>query len=218
MLNNLLAKRPSGPFDTRSVGLSGLHRATYYVRPIRIEETSRFGLSSRGQPVGTSLPSVNVAPHRFVARRGMKCRGMGAEFVQATSRDRIEYSFRSPVHLLAAYQHGTRREGESYEEGLPRSTLRDVTKKLIFAPADHEYREWHDRRTLPGVTYFYFDPAELQADFEANDAEIAFAPRLFFGDATTWSTAAKLKQAIDGRDAEDRLYFEALGVVLAHEL
>jgi AraC family transcriptional regulator len=185
---------------------------------VRGGETSRFGLSEHLQPIGTALPAVNVTPQQLVARRGMKWRGMGAEFVQATSHDRIEYSFRSPVHLLAVYQHGTRRDGESYVEGLPRSTLRDVAKKLIFVPASHEYREWHDPRTLPGATYFYFDPTELQAEFEANDADIAFTPRLFFEDATIWSTAAKLKQAIDSRGAEDRLYVEALGVVLVHEL
>jgi AraC family transcriptional regulator len=122
------------------------------------------------------------------------------------------------VHLLAAYQHGTRRDGESYVEGLPRSTLRDMTKKLIFVPASHEYREWHDPRTLPGVTYFCFDPAELQAEFEADTAHIAFAPRLLFEDATIWNTAAKLKQAIDARDGVSRLYVEALGIVLVHEL
>jgi AraC family transcriptional regulator len=218
MLTNLLTKHPAGSFDTGPVGLPGLHRPTSYARPVRIDETSRFGLFNRGQPAGTSLPSVNVAPNRFVARRGMKWRGMGVEFVQATSHDRIEYSFQSPVHLLAAYQHGTRRDGESYVEGLPRSTLRDIAKKLIFAPASHEYREWHDPRTLPGVTYFYFDPAELQADFEGNDVDTAFAPRLLFEDATIWSTAAKLKQAVDARDAASRLYVEALGVVLVHEL
>jgi AraC family transcriptional regulator len=148
----------------------------------------------------------------------MKWRGIGAEFVQATSHDRIEYSFRSPVHLLAVHQHGSRREGESYVEGLPRSTLRDLTKKLIFAPAGHEYREWHDPRTLPGVMYFYFSPAELQSFFEATDADMLLAPRLFFEDATIWSTALKLKQALDAQDAENPLYVEALGTVLVHEL
>jgi AraC family transcriptional regulator len=58
----------------------------------------------------------------------------------------------------------------------------------------------------------------MQADFEAKDADMEFAPRLLFEDATIWSTAAKLKQAIDARDAENRLYVEALGVVLVHEL
>jgi AraC family transcriptional regulator len=220
MLTNSLANRPtpSGLFDGRPVYLPTYPIPASRPRPTRIDEVGRFGLSNHERLIGTSSPAVDVAPSRLVARRGMKWHGMGAEFVQATSHDRIEYSFHSPVHLLAAYQHGTRRDGESYVEGLPRSTLRDVTKKLIFAPASHEYREWHDPRVLPGVTYFYFDPAEMQADFEAKDADIEFAPRLLFEDATIWSTAAKLKQAIDSRDTENRLYVEALGVVLVHEL
>jgi AraC family transcriptional regulator len=220
MFTNSLANRPmaSGLFDRTPVRLPTYPIPASRRRPARIDEVGRFGLSNHQQSIDTSSPTVDVAPSRFVARRGMKWRGMGAEFVQATSHDRIEYSFRSPVHLLAAYQHGTRREGESYVEGLPRSTLRDVTKKLIFVPASHDYREWHDPRILPGVTYFYFDPAQLQADFEMNDTDVLFAPRLLFEDATIWSTAAKLKQAMDAQDAENRLYVEALGIVLVHEL
>jgi AraC family transcriptional regulator len=168
--------------------------------------------------IDTPLPSVNVAPSRFVVRRGVKWRGMGVEFVQATSHDRIKYSFHSPVHLLAVYQHGTRRDGESYVEGLARSSLRDVAKKLTFAPASHEYREWHDPRTLPGILYFYFDPKEIQAGFELAHDDLLFAPRLLFEDATIWATAAKFKRAIDPRDGENRLYIEALWLVLVHEL
>jgi AraC family transcriptional regulator len=102
----------------------------------------------------------------------MEWHGMGAELVQATTHHRVDYSFRSPVHLLAAYGQGVRRDGESYVEGVPRSTLRDVAKKLTFAPPGHQYREWHDPRTLTGVTYFYFDPAELQIDSEENFADM----------------------------------------------
>ena len=173
-------------------------------------------LGASAQSIDILSPTVSVTPARAVTRRGMEWRGMGAEFVQATSHDRVEYSFRSPMHLLAAYEHGARREGESYVEGLSRSTLRDVAKKLTFAPAGHEYREWHNPRTPTGVTYFYLDPAELQAEFDEDASE--FAPRLFFEDPTIWSTAAKLRQAIQSPRIESRLYVEALGVVLIHEL
>jgi AraC family transcriptional regulator len=179
----------------------------------QLEEIARRGVPA--QSTDMLSPTVNVTPHRVVARRGMEWRGMGAEFVQATSHDRVEYSFRSPVHLLAAYEQGVRRAGESHVEGLPRSALRDVAKKLTFVPAGHEYREWYDPRTLTGVTYFYVDPAELQAEFQ--DAS-GFAPRLFFEDPTIWSTVVKLKQAIQSPGCESRLYVEALGVVLIHEL
>ena len=172
-----------------------------------------------GEPAtGIASPTVNIAPHRAVTRRGMQWRGMGVELVQATMPHRIDLRFRSSRHLLAAYEQGVRRDGESYVEGLPRSTLRDVSKRLTFVPAGHEYREWHDPRTLAGVTYFYFDPAELQIDSEDGVADIPFAPRLLFEDATIWSTAAKLRQAVDAPEGVNRLYVEALGVVLFHEL
>lgn len=165
-----------------------------------------------------SSPTVDVAPYRAVTRHGTEWCGMGVEFVQATTHDRVDYSFRSSRHLLAAYQQGVRSDGESYLEGVPRSTLRDVAKKLTFAPAGHEYREWHDPRTLTAVTYFYFDPAALQVDSESGLADVQFTPRLFFEDATIWSTVAKFKRAIEASGSDSRLYIEALGVVLVHEL
>jgi AraC family transcriptional regulator len=165
-----------------------------------------------------SSPTVNVAPCRVITRRGREWRGMGAEFVQTTSHDRVDYSFHSSRHLLAAYEQGVRRDGESYVEGVPRSTLRDVARKLTFAPAGHEYHEWHDLRIPTAVTYFYFDPAALQVGSEWDLADVQFMPRLFFEDATIWNTVGKLKRAIEGPDSESRLYIEALGVVLVHEL
>jgi AraC family transcriptional regulator len=148
----------------------------------------------------------------------MEWRGMSAEFVQVTTRSRVDCRFRSPRHLLAAYEQGARRDGESHVEGVARSALRDVARKLTFVPAGHEFREWHDPRTPMGVTYFYFDPAELSIGPGESLADMLLTPRLFFEDATIWSTAAKLRQAIDVTGVPNRLYVEALGVVLIHEL
>jgi AraC family transcriptional regulator len=174
---------------------------------------------SRGEkPTDATRASVEISPHGAATRRAMAWRGMGAEFVQATRHERIDYSFRSPVHLLAAYEHGVRRDGETFVEGLPRSTLRDVARKLTFAPAGHAYHEWHEPRTAMAVMYFQFDPVELQIDSEVSLADLSLAPRLFFEDAAIWSTAVKLTRALESPGAEDQLYFEALGVVLVHEL
>jgi AraC family transcriptional regulator len=115
-------------------------------------------------------------------------------------------------------QQGVRRHGESHVEGLPRSTLRNLARKLTFVPAGHHYREWHDPRTPTDVTYFYFDPDELQIDSGENSSGALLKPRLFFEDATIWNTAAKLRQAINASGATNRPYVEALGVVLIHEL
>jgi AraC family transcriptional regulator len=189
------------------------HGAASLARPALLGD---LGVSRSEQSVLSN--TVSVASPRLVTRRGMQWNGIGAEVVQATAHDRIDYSFRSSVHLLAAYEQGVRRDGESYVESVPRSTLRDVAKKLTFVPAGCEYREWHDLRTPMGVTFFYLDPVELQIGADEGFADIQLAPRLFFEDATIWSTAAKLRQAIDAPGGANRLYVEALGVVLVHEL
>ena len=170
------------------------------------------------QSIEISSPTVEIAPHRAVTRRGMEWNGMAAELVQVTTQHRVDCRFRSRMHMLAAYEQGVRRAGESHVAGMPRSTLRDVAKKLTFVPAGHEYREWLEPRTPTDVTYFYFDPAEMQIDSDESIADTLLAPRLFFEDATIWSTAAKLRQAIDVPGVANRLYVEALGVVLFHEL
>ena len=103
--------------------------------------------------------TVEVAPSDIVKRRTVAWPGMAAEIVQATRRERTEYRFRAPFHLLVVYEQGERRDGETFVEGLPRSTLRDFKRKLTFVPAGHEYREWQDPRILSRVVYFYFDPA-----------------------------------------------------------
>jgi AraC family transcriptional regulator len=176
------------------------------------------GASQSELPVQISPPTVTAAPHRAVQRHGVQWRGVGAESVQATTQQRVDFRFHSHLHLLAAYEQGVRRDGESDLEGVPQSTLRDVARKLTFVPAGHDYREWHTPRTPIGVNFFYFDPAKLQIDSEEDLADVLLAPRLFFEDATIWSTAAKLRQAIDAPAGASRLYAEALGVVLFHEL
>jgi AraC family transcriptional regulator len=143
---------------------------------------------------------------------------MGVEFVQATRQERIDYSFRSRSHLLVAYEHGVRRDGETFVEGVPKSALRNVAGKLTFAPSGHEYLEWHEPRTPMGVMYFHFDPDKLQAVSDTNMAGFSLGPRLFFEDVTIRSTAKKLMTAIESPNCENQLYLEALGVVLVHEL
>jgi AraC family transcriptional regulator len=148
----------------------------------------------------------------------MTWRGMAAEFVETTTSARVEFRFRAPVHLLVVYEQGSRRTGETYVEGLPSSTLRDVTRKVTFVPAGHDYRESFEPRTITRLVYFYFDATflRLKADWSVGDAPLA--PRLFFEDATLWDTALKLKRLIQNPLEEDPRYLEAVGAVLVHEL
>jgi AraC family transcriptional regulator len=159
-----------------------------------------------------------MSPADTVNRRGATWHSMAAEAVAVTRHGWIESRFRAPVHMLALFESGARSDGYTCVEGLPRSALRDYKRKLVFVPAGHEYVDWQETRSLPRLAYFYFDPAALQADPDLRISEASFAPRLFFEDSGVWDTAIKLKALIESPQAGDRLYCEALGIVLAHEL
>jgi AraC family transcriptional regulator len=161
---------------------------------------------------------VEISPADGVKRRAVSWPGTTAEIVQATSSGRIEYRSHAHVHLLVLCERGARREGETYIEGLPRSTLRDVTRKLTFVPAGHEYCDWHEPRTAARMVFFYFDPATLPVPATSDEHEVSLAPRLFFEDAALFATAQKLTALIEGPASDDCSYLEALGRVLAHEL
>jgi AraC family transcriptional regulator len=175
-------------------------------------------ISPHDVAAGAIHPTVEVSRPDVVRRRAMAWNGMAAESVQCTSRERLEYRFRAPVHLLLAYEEGERNDGETLIEGLPRSRLKNLARKLIFVPAGHQYREWIEPRTRIRRLHFYFDPATLKRHAQLDIAGMSLAPRLFFDDATLWNTAVKLKSLVESPASEDRLYFEALGVVLVVEL
>jgi AraC family transcriptional regulator len=181
----------------------------------RVDDRAWWQLNSFA--MGAIDVAVEVAPSEIVKRRAVAWRGMAAEIVQATRRERVEYRFRAPFHLLAVHEQGARTDGETIVEGLPRSTLRDLKHKLTFVPAGHEYYEGHDPRILSRVVYFYFDPARMPLNSESGAVRTSFAPRLFFEDSALRETALKLATLIE-TEGDNRPYLEALGAVLTHEL
>ena len=220
MLSNSLSTRigPSSTIEKTVPRLPVLYDAISRARMGTFGESRRVSRSGGESSTSAPRPTVEILPHGAATRRGMEWHGMGVEFFQAARQERIEYRFRSRAHLLVAYEHGVRRDGETFVEGTPGSTLRNVARKLTFAPSGHEYREWHEPRTPMGVMYFHFDPDKLEVESETNVARFSLAPRLFFEDATIWSTAAKLTTALESPSPENQLYSEALGNVLVHEL
>jgi AraC family transcriptional regulator len=175
---------------------------------------SKADLSPQRAPLDAAVevfPPDIVRHHRFVEG------GMGAEVVQATRRERTEFHFDAPVHLLALFERGTRVAGESHVDGLRRSSLKDFEHKLIFVPAGHRYDDWQVPRTLTRAIYFYLDPAEPPMS-SALVLQEALSPRLFFEDAAVWGTALKLASLVESTSAFNRLYFDALSLVLAHEI
>lgn len=173
------------------------------------------------RPLGRSAPDpvrsqalVHVAPPDRVERRTFACGDdIYADVVEAADRGRVEFRFCAPLHLLAVYERGTRQDGESFVEGLAHSRLRDLAGKLTFIPAGHEFIEWHEPRLLPRVSYFYFNPAALEAQTPAG-----LSPRLLFADQELLGSALKPTRALEAGGADNRLYVDALAVVLAHEV
>jgi len=161
--------------------------------------------------------AIGIFPSDAITRQRLGWDGIAVEVVQAITHEKVEVRFRGSRHLLVVYEEGVRANGETLIEGLPRSTLRDVKRKLAFVPAGHEYRETQEPRTRSRVVYIYFDPAKMRRSSGPDRTETPLAPRLFFEDKAVWETAVKLGRLIES-GAEDRHYCEALGVVLAHDL
>jgi AraC family transcriptional regulator len=134
------------------------------------------------------------------------------------SHDRFEAEYHGPCHLLVLYTQAVRHRGESIVDGLPRSTLHDLSGKLTFVPAGRRFRELQEPRGFTRATYLYIDPRGPLVEREAAFAEAELAPRLFFDDPVLRQTALKLEALIEAGPSGSRLYAEALGSVLAHEL
>ena len=165
-----------------------------------------------------SRPLVDISPPEIVKRHSAAWSGLQVETVRVLRLTPFEYGFRAPCHLLIAAEVAERYDGESFVEGLARSTLRDFTHKLTFVPAGHDFRGWQRPRALTRTTYFYIDPRGPLADPALRFDEIEFKPRLFFDDRSLWETALKLKSLVDNPGSMPRQYAEALGIVLTHEL
>src|ERR1700730_5917759 len=221
MLTDSLPMNAASSYETHSSRLSRAIVPLSIERRGKLRHDERADRNQARQPhhcAATDMvhPIVEISPPDSVKRRIATWPGMAAEIVQATRRDRIESRFCAPVHLLALYERGVRQEGGTIVEGLPRSTLRDFRRKLIFVPAGHEYYDWQEPRLLTRVGYFCFDPAALAISPELGFADMTFAPRLFFEDSGLWDTALKLTTLIEGAGSDHWPYVEARGGVLAH--
>jgi AraC family transcriptional regulator len=169
-------------------------------------------------PTHAADPTVKVSPPDAVGRRGANWPGMTVEIVQAGRRGRIDYRYCGPNHMLVVHERGVRHDGCTVVQGLPKSTLQDCSRKLVLVPAGHEYHHWHEPRTLSRTVFFFFNPGRLAISPELKFSSLSLSPRLFFEDGALIETALKLATLIESGGADHRLYVEALGVVLAHEL
>jgi AraC family transcriptional regulator len=159
-----------------------------------------------------AFQAPSLRPADVARRQSMTWPGLCVDNVQVTRHEPFEYEFRAPCHLLIAYERASRAAGETFLDGLPRSSLRDFSRKLTFVPAGTRFHERQTPRALLRATFFYIDARRPVL------APEALAPRLFFEDGALWQTAQKLKGLAEAGSAANALYAEALGAVLMHEL
>jgi AraC family transcriptional regulator len=182
----------------------------------RVQVQARAGADSP-KSIGSFVfhPTVKITPVEPIRRLGTGWHWWFSESVHVPTRSKIEFRFQGPTHLIALYNEGARRNGETSVDALHPSRLRSFAHKLTFVPAGCDYREWHETSASTRVTFLYLDPAVFQI---SNDCEGSFLPRIHFEDSLVWDTASKLKNAIESGQAKCMPYLEALSAVLAHEL
>jgi AraC family transcriptional regulator len=161
-------------------------------------------------------PQVTFSPDHAVKRRALHARQMTAEVVLGTDKIQIESHVSSSFHTLIAYQRGSRSNERAAVEGLPPSSTQDLTHKLVFVPAGTAYSDRHTHRASLSAVYFHFAPELLPHDADPDAA--ALPPRLYFENSALWNSMQKLKEMLENPAFEDQAYFEALGLLLAHEV
>ncbi|HVZ53755.1 MAG TPA: AraC family transcriptional regulator, partial [Pseudolabrys sp.] len=163
------------------------------------------------------LPLVRIAPSHMIDRQFAEWPGLRADIATARQRVPFDCEFQSHHHLLIAAEHSEREDGETSVEGLPKSTLHNLSGKLTFVPAGHRFWAWQQPRVLPRVDYFYIDPQGPLFAQAFDVARIELRPRLYFSDRELWQLTRKIKaEAVQGGSLSH--YGEALGVLLGHEL
>ena len=113
-------------------------------------------------------PTVQIVPVELVKRLGTGCLGWFVESIHAPIGQRIELEFQGPVHLLAMYDEGARRDGETSINGFAPSKIRNFAKKLTFVPAGCGYRERLETAASTRLTFLYLDPTVLRSGGESS--------------------------------------------------
>ncbi|HEY6256759.1 MAG TPA: AraC family transcriptional regulator [Xanthobacteraceae bacterium] len=166
----------------------------------------------------TNANGPAALPSRILEREVADWPGMRAMAIKLTCHQPLEFNLIERCHLLVALEQAERYNGEATVEGLPKSTRRDLAHKLTFIPAGCAFSGWMKPMASLQATLLYIDPGMLMVDGAGSASVAEIRPRLFFDDDTIWQTVRKLKAQIGSTQMQDRLYAEALGAVLAHEI
>jgi AraC family transcriptional regulator len=169
-------------------------------------------------PAVDRAKTMTFSSPEIVSRRSAVWDGIEIDSVELRRPDLIECEFDGPRHLLIATERGHRYEGESSVDGLPKSSRREFSQTLTFAPAGHRFHGWQKPRVLSRVTNFYIDPHFPLLGSGSPFTHTELRPQLFFVDSNLWTTTQKLKAQMQQPESVDRGYVEALSTTLAHEL
>jgi AraC family transcriptional regulator len=103
---------------------------------------------------GPAQSIVRITPPDIARRHVTTLDAIQVDAVEVIRREPYEYGFKSSCHMLIMSEHQERDDGETLLEGLPKSTLREFSRKLSFVPAGHRFFGWQKPRVLARVTYF----------------------------------------------------------------
>jgi AraC family transcriptional regulator len=187
------------------------------ISPHKNPSASALG-ASPPESLGDQMPTVDFYPAEVVRHQTAHWRGVQVKTVQIISHEQFEYSFKQQRHLLIAIEQGLRYDGETFVEGLPTSTVRHYSQKLILVPAGRKLFGVQNPRLLTRSICIYIDPQTVLVDPDLRFAETDLQPRLLFEDSGLWQTVLKLKAQMGSVDPGERMYADALGGLLAHEL
>jgi len=171
-----------------------------------------------GGPAAQPLTGVNFHPSGLVRRQRAVWNGLSGEVAWFREKERFELGYRGPAHLLIAYERLVRSSGETIIDGLSRSTMRDLSQKLTFVPAGHNFREELELSAPGSATFIYIHPAWAVMHFRGECGSAEFTPRCFFESAALRQTVLKLKAVLEARQSTSGYYAESIGSVLVHEL
>ena len=96
--------------------------------------------------------------------------------------------------------------------------MRNYSNKLILVPAGRKFFGAQNPRLLTRSICLYIDPRMVVVDPDLRFDEADLKPGLLFENEALWQTVLKLKGQIGSGDPADRMYADALGGLLAHEL
>jgi AraC family transcriptional regulator len=140
---------------------------------------------------------------------------LDAEHVTMLRPKPHDFSLHSGRHYLALLNI-YRRDGETFADEHPRSTLRDARSKLVFIPAGCRLQGWAQPGTTPvAFTGAYLDPA-LGSHLDGGERQLA--PMLHFEHPLLTQMMLQLDRILAQPELYSRMYVESFSVVLLSEI